>query len=98
MKNVQLSTASEVVSSFFGFNVADDHKNVSISQKNRAKKMLIKLVVENEGVRLKDAGAMVKVSESYASILYTLMNREMSNSFVSETYKLLKGRAYGVAN
>ena len=98
MKNVQLSTASEVVSSFFGFNVADGHKNVSIAQKNRAKKMLIKLVVENEGLRLQEAGAMVRVSESYASILYSSINREMSNSFVSETYKLLKGRAYGVAN
>ena len=98
MKNVQLSTASEVVSSFFGFNVADAPSSVSSSQKNRAKRMLIKLVVENEGLRLQEAGAMVRVSESYASILYTLMNREMSNSFVRETYELLKGRAYGVAN
>lgn len=98
MENVQLSTASEIVSSFFGFNVADGHKNVSTSQENRAKKMLIKLVVENEGLRLKEAGAMVRVSESYASILYSSINREMSNSFVNETYKLLKGRAYGFTN
>lgn len=98
MKNVQLSTASEVVSSFFGFNVADGHKNVSRPQKNRAKKMLIKLVIENEGLRLKEAGAMVRISERSASVLYSSINREMSNSFVRETYELLKGRAYGVAH
>lgn len=98
MKNVQLSTASEIVSSFFGFNVADGHKNVSNSQKYNAKKMLIKLVVENEGLRLKEAGAMVRVSESYASVLYSSINRKMSNPFVRETYKLLKGKAYGITN